>query len=219
MDEKTFQRARRPEQISARREAILAAAAELFDAEGPGGAGLNAIAARAGFAKSNVYRYFESREAVLISLHQMELAAMTDAVEARLARCAPGDLDAAATAIAECYLERPRLGRLLSVLTSMLEENVSREAILAMKRESLGLIARLLAALNRVLPDLSPDECAWAWMMGSLFFVGLWPAAHPSPAAAEVLAMDEFCVMKVVAERDAKRGLLTILRGIVASKA
>ena len=57
----TFQRARKPEEITIRREAILAAAASLFDEEGPEGAGLNAIAARARFTKSNVYRYFESR--------------------------------------------------------------------------------------------------------------------------------------------------------------
>ena len=44
----SFQRARQPEQITLRREQLLAAAAELFDAEGPLGAGLNAIAAKAG---------------------------------------------------------------------------------------------------------------------------------------------------------------------------
>ena len=69
----SFQRARKPEEQKLRREAILAAAAELFDAEGPQGAGLNAIAAKAGFTKSNVYRYFESREEVLMSLFLSEL--------------------------------------------------------------------------------------------------------------------------------------------------
>ena len=69
----SFQRARKPEEREIRREAILTAAAELFDAEGPQGAGLNAIAARAGFTKSNVYRYFESREEVLLSLFLAEL--------------------------------------------------------------------------------------------------------------------------------------------------
>jgi AcrR family transcriptional regulator len=219
MEGKSFRRARRPEQISARREALLAAAAELFDEQGPGGAGLNAIAARAGFTKSNIYRYFESREAVLISLHQRDLAAMTDAVEARLAHCGTGDLEAAASAMAQSLLERPRLGRLLSILSSVLEENVSREAILAMKRESLGLMRRLVVALNRVVPNLSPAECGWVWTMATLFVVGLWPAAHPAAAAAEVLAMDEFCDLRLDGERDVKRGVLTILRGVIAGKA
>ena len=77
-----FQRARKPEEQQLRREAILRAAAELFDAEGPQGAGLNAIAARAGFTKSNVYRYFESREEVLLSLFLAELEGFVAAFEA-----------------------------------------------------------------------------------------------------------------------------------------
>ena len=67
MTTQDFQRARKPEERIIRRDALLAAAAELFDEGGPAGAGLNAIAARAGFTKSNVYRYFESREEVLLS--------------------------------------------------------------------------------------------------------------------------------------------------------
>ena len=85
-----FQRARKPEEIETRRRALLAAAAELFDAEGPLGAGLNAIAARAGFTKSNVYRYFESREQVLLALFLAEMDEMVPALCADLA-AAPED--------------------------------------------------------------------------------------------------------------------------------
>src|SRR5688572_27042209 len=99
----TFQRARKPEEIEARRVTLLAAAAALFDEEGPQGAGLNAIAARAGFTKSNVYRYFESREDVLLSLFHMELTAFVDALEARITECKPNDLDALAKAAADQF--------------------------------------------------------------------------------------------------------------------
>jgi TetR/AcrR family transcriptional regulator len=216
MERPNFQRARRPAEISSRREALLAAAGELFDAEGPNGAGLNAIAARAGFTKSNVYRYFESREAVLINLHLGELAAMTDAVEARLAACEVADIEGAVEAMTKSFLERPRLGRLLSILASVLEENVSREAIIATKRESRANMMRLVTALNRILPNLSPEECGWTWTVTTLFVVGLWPAAHPARAVVEVLAAEEFCQLRLEPERDVKRGVLTILRGVIA---
>ncbi len=81
----SFQRARKPAEQQLRREAILAAAAALFDAEGPQGAGLNAIAAKAGFTKSNVYRYFESREEVLMSLFLAELESFVADLEGRAA--------------------------------------------------------------------------------------------------------------------------------------
>ncbi len=60
-----FRRARSPARKALRRAALLRAAAELVDADGPEGVSLAAIAARAGGAKSNVYRYFESREEIL----------------------------------------------------------------------------------------------------------------------------------------------------------
>ena len=106
----TFQRARKPEEIQARRETLLAAAAELFDAEGPLGAGLNAIAARAGFTKSNVYRYFESREEVLLSLFLDEMARLVPALVAAIAATPDGDLDALARVLTTEFASRKRLG-------------------------------------------------------------------------------------------------------------
>ncbi|MCA9688374.1 MAG: TetR family transcriptional regulator, partial [Myxococcales bacterium] len=55
-----FQRARSDAQKEQRRAAILQAAAALLDEGSLEAVGLNAIARRAGIAKSNVYRYFES---------------------------------------------------------------------------------------------------------------------------------------------------------------
>ena len=64
----TFQRARSEEQRAARRQAILHTA-EAMLAEMPVAAlSLNELSRRVGLAKSNVLRYFESREAVLLEL-------------------------------------------------------------------------------------------------------------------------------------------------------
>src|SRR3954465_11105581 len=64
----TFQRARSEEQRAARRQAILRTA-EAMLAEMPVAAlSLNELSRRVGLAKSNVLRYFESREAVLLEL-------------------------------------------------------------------------------------------------------------------------------------------------------
>ena len=103
-----FQRARKPEEIETRRRALLAAAAELFDAEGPLGAGLNAIAARAGFTKSNVYRYFESREQVLLALFLAEMDEMVPALCADLAAAPEDDVQALAQALAASFAAASR---------------------------------------------------------------------------------------------------------------
>jgi AcrR family transcriptional regulator len=132
--EASFQRARKPEQVAARRQAILLAAAELFDAEGPDGAGLTAIAARAGFTKSNVYRYFESREAVLLDLFVASYGAAVDELEAELGDVRRGDTAAVARVLAGVFLRHPRLCHLLSILGTVLETNVTEAVLIEVKR-------------------------------------------------------------------------------------
>src|SRR5579859_5708314 len=63
-----FQRARSEEQRETRRRAILGAAAAMLAEMAVSEVTLNELSRRAGLAKSNVLRYFESREAVLLEL-------------------------------------------------------------------------------------------------------------------------------------------------------
>lgn len=210
----TFQRARKPEEREQRREAILAAAAELFDAEGPQGAGLNAIAARAGFTKSNVYRYFESREEVLLSLFLDEMNAFVPALETAIGVCAAGDLDALARGAVETFLARPRLCALISILSSVLEQNISEAAIIALKRAVHILDVRVATALAARLPGASLADCGWAVGMAATLVAGMWPVLHSSPVAAKVLAMPEFADLMPVPERDLARALHALLASI-----
>ena len=84
----TFQRARSEEQRAARRRAILGTA-EAMLAEMPVAAlSLNELSRRVGLAKSNVLRYFESREAVLLELLD---AAWREWLDALADALPPGD--------------------------------------------------------------------------------------------------------------------------------
>src|SRR2546421_10588276 len=64
----TFQRARSEEQREVRRQVILKTAAAMLTEMPVAQLSLNELSRRVGLAKSNVLRYFESREAVLLEL-------------------------------------------------------------------------------------------------------------------------------------------------------
>jgi AcrR family transcriptional regulator len=211
---RSFQRARKPEEIETRRETLLAAAAALFDEEGPQGAGLNAIAARAGFTKSNVYRYFESREDVLLSLFLMELTAFVEAFESAVADCKPNDLDALARAAADQFTTRPRLCALLSILNLTLEQNVSEAAVISLKQAVLQLNQRIAAAIVSRLPGTALEDGAWAGAMSATVVAGMWPGANPSPVAAKVMAMPEFAHLKPRMDRDLARAIRALLASV-----
>jgi TetR/AcrR family transcriptional regulator len=214
-----FQRARKPEERQIRRDAILAAAAALFDAGGAAGAGLNAIAAKAGFTKSNVYRYFESREAVLISLFLDEFEALVAGMEEGLPRCPKGQVDPVAEFCAGQFLARPRLCQLISILASVLEENVSEELIVSLKRAVRGLSQRAAIALHRALPQIKLADCAWGGGMIGTLVAGLWPSAHPGAVGAKVSAMPEFAGLKPQADRDLARAIAVLFKGLTLERA
>jgi TetR/AcrR family transcriptional regulator len=213
-DTTSFRRARKPEEIEARRETLLAAAAALFDEQGPQGAGLNAIAARAGFTKSNVYRYFESREDVLLSLFRAELLAFVEELERRFAACAENDTAALAQQSADQFVAQPRFCALLSILNLTLEQNVSEAAVISLKRGVVDLNARIGKALAARLPGVSFEDCAWAGAMAATLVAGMWPGANPSPVAAKVVAMPEFAHLKPRVERDLARAIKALFDSI-----
>lgn len=208
-----FQRARKPEEQQLRREAILAAAAELFDAEGPQGAGLNAIAAKAGFTKSNLYRYFESREDVLLSLFLAEIAAFTAEIEEKLGAL-DGGIKKIARVSARTFEEHRRLGALISILSTVLEQNVSEETVITLKRTMTGYITRIGAAIHRRLPKTKLEDCIWVASMIGTVVAGMWPTAYPGAVAANVLARPEFQHLKGDIARDLERVTRALLRSI-----
>jgi AcrR family transcriptional regulator len=193
-----FERARQPEQVAQRRESILTATLELFEEVGFDDTRLSDIGQRAGVSKASVYRYFESKEAIFIQLLARETEAWVRVLEGELAaRRGAGTIDEIAGAIADSLAERPHLGSLAAKLSIILEKNVSEDAIRAFKRDQMGLTLRLVNALHASLPALSVEGAQRFLAILITFQNGLFPAAHPAPAAEAVFAEPEFAPYRV----------------------
>src|ERR1035438_117509 len=139
----TFQRARSEEQREVRRRTILDAAAAMLAEMPVAQVTLNELSRRVGLAKSNVLRYFESREAVLLELldsaWQEWLADMEAGLTGAIDASAPlGErADQLAAALASSLAARPVLCDLLSAQAAVLERNVSTEVALQYKRAAI----------------------------------------------------------------------------------
>lgn len=213
----TWQRARRPEQKEVRRQAILEAAGRLLDAEGLEGTGLNAIARASGVSKANIYRYFESREAVLLHLLLEESAAWLDALIAQLRRQRrENDIDGVARVLASTLTPRTRLCLLLTTLAGVLEHNVSEDLVLDFKRRLNALLSGPHQALAEALPALSMEQVREFFMLQMLMVSGGWPHCHPSPVVARVLAQPEFAAMRLDFEQTVRSNAATLLRGMMS---
>lgn len=193
----TFQRARSDEQRALRSQAILDTAATMLQEMPVADISLNELSRRVGLAKSNVLRYFDSREAVLLEL----LASCVREWLAHLAAELPSAVsrragfkrraEQLATAISESLVERPVLCDLMSTQAAVLERNVSAEAIATYKLAALGDAEAFAGLVLDALPELSQDD-AWRYSIGAWVMTSaLWAHARPPEAVLEALAADE----------------------------
>src|ERR1700683_1240446 len=159
-----FQRARSEEQRETRRQAILGAATAMLAEMPVAEVTLNELSRRAGLAKSNVLRYFESREAVLLELLdsawqdwlvqlRQDLKGAADPGTAAAARC-----DQLAAAVAGSLASRPMLCDLISAQAAVLERNVSPQVAAQYKRASMAGIGALGGLMLRCVPELGEQD-------------------------------------------------------------
>ena len=187
MTRSVFLRARRPEHKQQRRDAILDAARDLARESGVRSVSLGAVAETVGLAKSNISRYFGTREEIYLELLAEEWRQYTRAVSERLQDA--HDTDAAITAIAETMVDRPLFCDLLSHLPTSLELNVSIEAARAFKHAVHDHITATGAEVARAtqLTDREAVELvAAAGGLGGL----LYRAANPPPVLAQLYLDD-----------------------------
>ncbi|WP_345645636.1 TetR/AcrR family transcriptional regulator [Streptomyces tremellae] len=199
-----FQRARSEEQRTVRRQAILDTAAAMLGEMPVARLSLNELSRRVGLAKSNVLRYFESREAVLLVLLDRatrewlaELdGALASAVDPRASARERGDQVAAA--LAASLAERPVLCDLASAQAAVLERNVSTEVAAEHKRSGIATARELAGLLRARLPELD-DADALRLAAGTLLIAGaVWTHTHPSAAVLAVYEADPaLAVMRV----------------------
>jgi AcrR family transcriptional regulator len=213
----TFQRARSDEQRAARSQAILDAAASMLEEMPVADVSLNELSRRVGLAKSNVLRYFDSREAVLLEL----LAGSVREWLAHLAAELPAAVgrragfkrraERLAAAITESLTERPVLCDLMSAQAAVLERNVSVDAVLRHKLEALAEAEAFTGLVRDALPELSEDD-AWRYVAGAwLMTSALWAHACPPQAVLEAQAADERLARTHLEFPDALTDYLTTL--------
>lgn len=176
---------------------------------------LNDVAQRAGLAKSNVYRYFDSREAILLALLTQDGLIWMDKAEAALAALqGSGNGDAVARVLARITSNETRLCELISIAATVLERNTSDESVLAFKRHSLQQLGRLVQVMSAALPDLPPARLAGLMPLFVALLSGLWSQSHPVESVRRALAHPDLAPMRVDFQASLEQGLALMLRGL-----
>lgn len=184
----SFQRARTGAQREERRASILESAMEMLAEMPVAATSFSELSKRVGLARSNLMRYFESREAVLLEILDQKsgvfLERAAPALDAGVSAGWPAQqrIETCAHILAAAFAEDPVLCDLLSQQAAVLEHNVSREAAIHYKRAVLAHIGGLAEILRAHIPEFGRDAAFQAASLLITLVGAIWTHTHPAPA-------------------------------------
>ena len=213
-----WQRARTDENKNVRKEAIYQAAVTLFKNNGYDNVSFNAIAVEAGFTKSNMYRYFSSKDEIFLNvfanLFELWAGDFTQQLRKLEQEAAPKIF---ATTWLSTMLSQPRLLDLMPILFTSLERNSSFEQLLEFKRLSMNLLYRLTLDITRIYPDIEGEKAFKLLNLSYAATTNAWTATTQSAALKKLYQLDEFQALRPDFEKDVTTSIETIIRGLRAS--
>ena len=173
--------------------AIKTVARELLAEKNVGDISLRELSDRVGLAKSNVLRYFDSREAIFLEVLDEEFQTWLTDLESRLGRPRARKANYAneirvATAVAVSLAERQLLCELIGSMAGVLERNISFDFAQDFKARAMGRISELAQLVARQLPWL-PVEFTEFFAEGALTLAaGMYPFSVPTEPVRAAIA-------------------------------
>jgi AcrR family transcriptional regulator len=209
------ERARSNEHKEQRRRAILDAARTLFAAHGLASFAMADVAERAGVARATLYLYWPTREELLLAVLEELLWQWLDELDGRLDETrVPVPPRKLATIICDSLASHEPLGRLLAVLQTVLEHNISRASIVRFKSELALRMASTGARFERQIP-LGDGEGVRVLLHLNALLVGLVQMADSAPLVQEVLSQPPLTALKVELPRELREALITYFVGLI----
>jgi AcrR family transcriptional regulator len=185
-------RARSLEDKMARHGEILDAAREVFDAGEVDEFTMDAVANALQLAKGTLYRYFPTREGLLLALADDEYQQWFSSVDAALASPASGDqVEALAVVLVDELMGRTRFMRLAAMVPSVLEHNIPFETAMLYKCRVMAL-SRGTAAIIGAWLGIADDDAVRLLIHLQASAIGLYMFANPAPIIRQVLADPSF---------------------------
>jgi len=213
-----WQRARTDENKSERKGAIYQAAFTLFKKKGYDNVSFNGIAVEAGFTKSNMYRYFSSKEEIFLNVFADLFERWFEDLMQRLQQLKQ---DEATSHFVETWvaslLAHQRFLDLTPLLFISLEKNSSYEQLLVFKRDAKNLLYRISIEIGRIYPDVQNEKAFRFLTMSYAAMSNCWAANSQNDALKKIYQQDEFKELKPNFEQDLTISLETIIHGIKTS--
>jgi AcrR family transcriptional regulator len=213
MNDRCWQRARSSEQIEERVNEILEGAATVFLREPYEKVTMQMIAGEAGFTRSNLYRYFRTREEIFLALYISDINAWARRIQAAFSH--EESLEDFVKKWTEVLYRQSRLLELTPLLSLTLEKNTSEEVYRRTKLALQELMGPAAAAIRKALPALSLDQVFGFLRTQQALLAGAWPMAQYSDMQLRVLDELDVPQLKFDFASLYENAVLMYLRGVI----
>lgn len=185
MEKVTWKRARSQEQRETRVAAILDAAGAVFQRVPYEQVTMQMIASEAGFTRSNLYRYFGTREEIFLSLYLSDFQTWVDQVQSTFT-CSL-DIDRFTTKWTDLLGEQQRYLSLTPLFSVSLEKKPPLEVFKKAKETLWQGTLALIPVIRSALPFLTYENCISLANTHHVVLAGAWPLGHYSEEQKQVL--------------------------------
>ena len=196
----------------ARHDDIVIEAGRAIDRLGVEAFTMDAVAAGLGLAKGTLYRYFATREALVLAVLRVDLVEWFGHIDHQLAGTSAAGLD---ELLVRSLVDRPRMLQLLAVVPSTLERNVPFDLALDFKSFLLARTIHIGASIDRVL--VAPEGSGAQLIVRlNACLIGLYLGGHPAPVVTQVLDRPEFAPLRVDLAQELGHVTRALVRAIPA---
>lgn len=208
----TWQRARSEDQVEQRINQILESAALLFRTHNYQDVTITKIANQAGFTRSNIYRYFATREDIFMSLLIGESQIWLEDIKAGFTR--PMDTDDFVRSWVKILEKNMLLVEMTPLLAPFLEQHCSPEIYIKMKKDMNSATHSIVQSIRRSLPDIDNDQAIELIRVNQALIAGLYPMTRRTKWQDETIVRLELPAMKFDFIDELTKALQIYVRGL-----
>jgi len=212
-----WQRARTDEQKEQRIVAILEATARLYESSTFEKITLAAIAREASFTRSNLYKYFRSKEEIFFEFLKHDVRLWRRDLVDQYAGISACTVESFADIWVKVLVRHERLLRLVSVLYAHLEKKASRESLIGFKHMANHEFGELSTVLCRFFPDLTSEQALTFLQQQQAASIGLYTMTDLSATQRQVLEMPEFQHFQLDFAESFRSAVIYLLSGLRAA--
>ena len=192
-----WKRARSEEQKEQRVSEIVAATARLYEVHDFEAISFLSIAKEANFTRSNLYKYFNSKEEIFLEFLKHDFILWKRDLLQAFRKDKDYSVEEFSAIWVEIQVKNERLLKLISILNIFLEKNVSIQRLKEFKRSMKYELGGFSELIGTLFPTLTNQKIGRFLKFQLALAIGLYQMAKLSPTQQKVLEDPEFKGLRV----------------------